>query len=138
MISVVETTDLATCHALRRKVFIEEQAVPEEDELDDRDEGAVHLLASVGDRPMGSARLLLEGATATIGRVCVVPEARGTGLGRTLMLAALDSLRARGITRAELGAQCQAIGFYEALGFVAEGPEYMDAGIAHRHMILPL
>ncbi len=138
MISVAETTDLAICHALRRTVFIEEQAVPEEDELDDRDADAVHLLATVDGRAMGSARLLLDGPTATIGRVCVLAEARGTGLGKALMRAALDSLRARGVTTAELGAQVHAIGFYEALGFVAEGPEYMDAGIPHRHMVLAL
>lgn len=60
MILVVETTDLAACHALRRRVFIEEQAVPEDDERDGRDSGAVHLLVSLDGRSLGAARLLLE------------------------------------------------------------------------------
>lgn len=133
---IAETDDLATCHALRRAVFVNEQGVPPDEEWDDRDAGAVHLLAR-GDegQPLGTARLRLDGFTGHIGRVCVLPVARGTGLGAALMHAALDALRARGAARAELGAQCHALGFYEKLGFVAEGPVYDDAGIPHRHMI---
>lgn len=136
----IETTsDIDTCRALRRAVFIEEQGIREEDEWDDLDGEAIHLLAWQGGAPVGTARILTQGGTGKIGRVCVLPEARGTGLGRQLICAGMDVLRARpGITRAKLGAQTHAIGFYEKLGFVADGPIYDDAGIPHRDMIREL
>ena len=128
------TADFPACAAIRRRVFIEEQNVPEALELDDLDATAVHLLATQDGRPVGTARLLIEGETAKIGRVALLPEARGTGAGAALMRAALDELRARGVRAAKLGAQTYAIGFYEKLGFTACGPEYDDAGIPHRDM----
>lgn len=131
---ITVTDDFPACAAIRRRVFIEEQNVPEELELDDLDATAVHLLASRDGRPVGTARLLIDGETAKIGRVALLPEARGTGAGAALMRAALDELRARGIRTAKLGAQTHAIGFYEKLGFTAYGPEYDDAGIPHRDM----
>ena len=133
------TTDLAVCHALRRAVFIEEQGVSEAEEMDNQDESAIHLLAWHEGRPVGSARILLAGDTGKIGRVCVLPHARGTGLGAALIRAALDVLRVQpGVRRAKLGSQTHAIAFYEKLGFAAYGPEYPDAGIPHRDMVLEL
>ncbi|WP_295046868.1 GNAT family N-acetyltransferase [uncultured Paracoccus sp.] len=132
---IAETTDLAACHALRRAVFIDEQGVSEAEEMDDQDAGAIHLLARLDGLPVGTARIVLKGPTGKIGRVCVLPQARGTGLGAALIRAALDVLCARpGLRQAELGAQTHAIGFYEKLGFVAHGPVYDDAGIPHRDM----
>ncbi|MCC5963400.1 MAG: GNAT family N-acetyltransferase [Rhodobacteraceae bacterium] len=130
------TDDLQTCLALRRVVFIEEQKVPEAEEVDGRDDDALHLLAQIDGVPVGCARLLLSGETGKIGRVCVLGNLRGQGIGAALIRTALEVLRDRpGITQARLGAQIHAIGFYEALGFAAEGPEYLDAGIRHRDMI---
>ena len=131
---ITVTDDFGACAAIRRKVFVEEQNVPEEIELDELDAGAVHLLATRDGRPVGTARLLIDGETAKIGRVALLREERGTGTGAALMRAALDELRARGVTTAKLGAQTYAIGFYEKLGFTAYGPEYDDAGIPHRDM----
>ncbi|RKT32639.1 ElaA protein [Roseovarius halotolerans] len=129
------TGDLETCLALRRRVFIEEQGVSEADEQDGRDGAAQHLLARLDGRPVGCARILLRGESAKIGRVCVLPGARGAGLGAALIGACLDHLRGQaGVTRAVLGAQTHALGFYERLGFVAFGEPYMDAGIPHRDM----
>jgi len=136
---IAATTDIAACRALRRTVFIEEQGVSEADEIDDLDGQAIHLLATVDGVPMGSARLLTYGEVGKIGRVCVLKAARGTGLGGALMRAAVAQFRSLpGITKVKLGAQTHALGFYERLGFVAEGPEYMDAGIPHRDMVLML
>ena len=137
-VKIEPTRDIATCRHLRRVVFIEEQGVPEEDELDDKDDDAIHLLATVDGEPAGSARLLLMGDTGKIGRVCVLPDHRGTGLGAALIRAALAELRARGMATAKLGSQTHAIPFYERLGFTPTGPEYMDAGIPHRDMTLTL
>lgn len=139
MIEIATSRDITTCRLLRRRVFIEEQGVSEADELDDLDDEAIHLLAHLDGRAVGSARLLLRGETGKIGRVCVLAEARGRGLGAALIRAALAELRGHpGLTQAKLGAQTHALGFYERLGFVAIGPVYDDAGIPHRDMISPL
>ena len=129
------TRDIATCQHLRRVVFIEEQGVSEEDEVDGLDASAIHLLAFDEGGAVGTARLLVKGAVGKIGRVCVLPSARGTGLGAALIRAALEELRRQpGVAEAYLGSQSHATGFYEKLGFVVEGDEFIDAGIPHRHM----
>jgi len=87
------TRDIATCQHLRRIVFIDEQGVSEADEVDGLDDQAIHLLAWDGDRPVGTARMLVQGTTGKIGRVCVLAEARGAGLGAALIQAALEELR---------------------------------------------
>ena len=129
------TRDIPTCQALRRVVFIDEQGVSEADELDGMDGRAIHLLAWDGDCPAGTARILVKGTEGKIGRVCVLPEMRGLGLGAALIGVALEVLRDQPrVTEACLGAQSHATGFYEKLGFVVEGEEFLDAGIPHRHM----
>lgn len=133
------TRDIATCQRLRRVVFIEEQGVSEADEVDGRDAEAIHLLAFAGDDPVGTARLLVKGDKGKIGRVCVLREARGTGLGAALIRAALDQFRAMpGVRTVTLGSQSHATGFYAALGFRVVGDEFIDAGIPHREMVLDL
>lgn len=136
---IAVTRDIATCLELRRIVFIDEQGVSESDERDGLDDQAVHLLARLGGRPVGSARLLTMGQTGKIGRVCVLAEQRGTGLGAALIAAAIHQFRTMpGVANVKLGAQTHALGFYEKLGFVPYGPEYDDAGIPHRDMMLVL
>ncbi|MFE3838935.1 GNAT family N-acetyltransferase [Pseudogemmobacter sonorensis] len=141
MIRRATPDELDLCLALRRRVFIEEQGVSEAEEIDGRDADAIHLLAEEGGRVLGTARLLLPpgGRIGKIGRVCVLPEARGTGLGAALIRAALDECRRHPtVQEARLGAQTHALGFYQRLGFQPFGPEYLDAGITHRDMKLPL
>lgn len=133
------TEDLATCLELRRVVFMEEQDVSEEDERDGQDDLAHHILARRDGRPVGCARILIDGTTAKIGRVCVLADQRGTGLGQALVSACLSHLKSKpGITRAILGAQTHALGFYEQLGFVSYGEDFLDAGIPHRMMESPV
>ncbi|WP_394180089.1 GNAT family N-acetyltransferase [Yoonia maritima] len=137
MIKVV--TDYAPCIALRRSVFMDEQGISEAEEMDDLDDSAIHLLATVDGRPVGTARLLINGETGKIGRICVLKDQRGTGLGAKLVVAAMDHLRTiPSVIRAKLSAQDHAISFYERLGFVAEGPFYDDAGIPHKDMVRQL
>lgn len=131
------TDDLATCHALRRVVFIEEQGVAQDLEVDGLDGECLHLLAVAEGVPAGTARIYVKDSTAKIGRVCVLPEYRGTGLGAALIVKALEVSKGRA-TLAKLGAQTHALGFYERLGFTAFGPVYDDAGIPHRDMKCPL
>lgn len=136
---ITRSDDLDACLSVRFTVFVQEQAVPIELERDAYDDSAIHLLATDGDRPVGTARILLKGETGKIGRVAVLAEQRGTGLGRRLIMACLAELEAMPeIRMASLGAQTHALGFYEKLGFVAEGPEFDDAGIPHRMMSRPV
>ncbi len=138
-VKIAVTEDLRTCQALRRTVFIEEQNVPEADEVDGRDAGAVHLLARVDGRPVGTARLLVSGDSGKIGRVCVLAEMRGKGIGARLIEAAVREFAANpAIGKVKLSAQINALSFYERLGFTAEGDEYLDAGIVHRDMFRTL
>lgn len=137
MIRIV--SDYAPCLALRRQVFIAEQGISEADEMDDLDDAAVHLLATHDGQPVGTARILINGKIGKIGRICVLSEQRGKGLGADLVNAGLDYLRTQqGVTRAKLGAQDHAIGFYAGLGFAPVGPFYDDAGIPHQDMIRDL
>ncbi len=137
--AIDRTADIATCQAIRRAVFIDEQGVSEADEVDGLDGVAIHLLAIRAGVPVGTARLLVDAAYGKIGRVAVLAEARGMGLGAALVRAAVAELRAMpGVRVAKLGAQLHALGFYERLGFVATGPVYLDAGIEHRDMVLTL
>lgn len=132
---IIETNDLETCLQLRRVVFIDEQNVPEDEEVDEYDKTATHLLAFDGDTPVGTARIIVQGEVGKIGRVCVLQTHRGTGLGADLINAALDHLRSLpDLTTARLGAQTYALGFYQRLGFTAYGDEYIDAGILHFDM----
>lgn len=132
-VEISETRDITTCLALRRTVFIEEQGVSEADEIDEFDDDALHLLAMNNGKPIGCARILITDTTAKIGRVCVLKSDRGTGLGAELIRACLQvCANQSGVTRATLGAQTHALGFYEKLGFTAYGAVFDDAGIDHQ------
>ena len=120
---------------IRRVVFIEEQGVSREEEWDGRDGACRHFLALQEGRPVGTARLLPD---AHIGRVAVLAEARGAGIGVALMRAAIEAARRDGHPAVELAAQTHALAFYARLGFAAHGPEFLDAGIPHRNMRLSL
>ena len=135
-VEITQTQDIAACRLLRRVVFIEEQGVAEADEVDDQDDAALHLLARLDGAAVGSARLLVKDDQGKIGRVCVLAPARGAGIGAELIRASVEIFRAMPVIKTvKLGAQTHALGFYAALGFVAIGPEYLDAGIMHRDMV---
>ena len=120
------------CYDIRKAVFVEEQAVPLELEMDEYDDVAVHfLMRDTAQTPLATARLLDKHGLAKIGRVAVLKDARGLGLGLTLMQFVIEEARRRGFTEAVLDSQTYAIPFYERLGFTAEGNEFDDAGIPH-------
>ena len=140
-----DPADLEACFAVRKEVFVGEQGVPEDIEYDAYDAVALHVLAVRDDGvPLGTGRLLHGQAAAakvdgdlsvgSLGRLAVTREARGLGVGVALVRAIEDAARARGLTAVDLHAQTHALGFYERLGYAAYGPEYPEAGIAHRAM----
>lgn len=117
---------------VRHAVFVDEQKVPAQMEVDELDPLSLHALAFDGaGRVLGTGRLLPDGH---IGRMAVLRQARGNGVGSALLAALMQAARARGDREVALSAQTHAIAFYERFGFVAEGEEYDDAGIPHRLM----
>ena len=127
-------------YSIRKRVFIEEQGVPEEMELDEFDLNAQHALAYADSECIGTARLVTLsesiGSIGRIGRMAVLPKYRGQGVGRRLLEALLKASQSQDIKQVELHAQVSVIPFYEQFGFIAQGDIYDEAGIAHRDMIL--
>lgn len=116
---------------IRFEVFVDEQNVPAEIELDEHDGVCVHVIARAGGVAVGTGRLLPDGH---IGRMAVLKAWRGQGVGAAMLTCLTELARTRGDERVALSAQTHALGFYRRHGFVEEGPEYDDAGIPHRAM----
>ena len=124
-------------YSIRKRVFVEEQGVPEEMELDEFDLNARHALAYADSECIGTARLVtLTENIGRIGRMAVLPKYRGQGVGRRLLEALLKAAQSQAIKQVELHAQVTVIPFYEQFGFIAQGDIYDEAGIPHRDMIL--
>lgn len=134
-ICVVSWQDKAVAlRDIRTAVFIYEQQVPEDLEWDEFDPVSLHVLAlNPNDQPIGTARLLPDGH---IGRMAVLKEWRGKGIGSAMLQRILEESSHRGMPKAMLNAQMAAIKFYEKFGFQVSGEEFMEAGIPHVKMIL--
>lgn len=140
----IELSAWSEAHAeamrIRESVFVEEQGVPAELELDHHDPQCVHALArDETGRAVGTGRLLppeSHGAriVSHVGRMAVLKEWRGRGVGGALLARLIDAARERGDTEIALSAQIHAQGFYRAHGFLEEGEEFTEAGIPHRTM----
>lgn len=149
---------LEECHRVRREVFVDEQHVPLDLEMDELDEEAIHFIArsvpptaadptasaspNTRTRPdapaCGTARMRVLGDHAKAERVAVIQSARKLGVGQALMVAIEELASRLGLAEVHLNAQTTAIPFYERIGYRAEGPEFDDAGIPHRFMRKPL
>lgn len=124
--------DFADLRAVREPVFVVEQQVPIEEEWDELDPQCRHVIArDAANRPIGTGRLTPE---RKIGRMAVLAEWRGKGVGDALMEALMDEARALGWPEVSLNAQTHAMPFYARHGFEAFGEEFMEAGIPHRKM----
>lgn len=121
--------------AIRRAVFIEEQQVPEALEWDGCDAAARHVLAWVDSAPVATGRLLPSGH---IGRMAVLAEFRGKGIGTAVLRMLIALARKAGLAEVVLDAQVQAAGFYQTHGFISSGETFLDAGILHVQMRLCL
>lgn len=121
--------------AVRTEVFVVEQQVSPELEIDGLDPDCIHAAAMAGSRVIGTARLLPE---ARIGRMAVLGAWRGRGVGARILDMLLAAAHDRGDAEVRLAAQVGAMGFYARHGFVAAGEEFLEAGLRHRHMILKL
>jgi predicted GNAT family N-acyltransferase len=117
--------------SIREQVFIREQGVPAELELDAADAVSRHVIALVRGQGIGTGRLLPD---AHIGRMAVIPAWRGKGVGSALLESLIEIARSLGMRQVILNAQLHALPFYQRHGFRPEGEEFLDAGNAHRRM----
>lgn len=125
--------------AIREAVFIREQGVPAELEWDEFDADCVHLIAKdAAQNAIGTARLLLQDAHGAVGRMAVLKEWRGKGVGGALMRRLLEEAMKHQIHQVALNAQTYAVGFYTKFGFQQLGKQFMEAGIPHVRMVLRL
>ena len=123
----------ARAHAapIRFTVFVEEQGVPIDIELDGQDVLSVHAIVFDEEKPVATGRLLPDGH---IGRMAVLKDWRRRGIGALMLQSLMQRAKERGYPEVALSAQIQAVPFYRAHGFVAEGEEYLEAGIRHQAM----
>ena len=122
--------------SVREMVFIKEQYVPVGLEWDGLDEVATHLLVlDASSQAIACARILPSGH---IGRMAVLKDWRGLGIGRAVLTHAIAFCQAQGFNTIQLSAQKHALGFYKQAGFVVSSSEYMDAGIPHYDMELSI
>ena len=135
---VENASELGLAYYIRFKVFVDEQNVPPELELDEHDEAAVHMLALENETPVGCGRLVFFEGYARIGRVAVLKEYRGRGFAKMICEALIDIARNEGVSKIVLDSQCSAEGLYRKLGFAPEGEVFDDAGIDHIRMVREL
>jgi predicted GNAT family N-acyltransferase len=116
---------------IRFTVFVHEQGVCESEELDALDSVCVHAVIYQDGFAIATGRLCPDGR---IGRMAVLKDFRGQGFGGQILRALIAAANERGQHETYLHAQIHALGFYSRYGFVAEGPEFEEAGIRHRGM----
>jgi len=123
--------DLTDCHLVRRIVFMGEQQISEELEMDGTDSDSEHLVLYENGRPVATGRLIMVAEKMHIGRMAVLKEHRGKGLGALTMKYCIEKAVEQGHKKLYVHAQTYAREFYEKLGFVGYGEEFDDAGIPH-------
>lgn len=114
---------------VRKTVFVDEQKVPLEIEMDEYDPQCRHVLAyNNNNHPIGTGRIDPKGK---IGRMAVLPQYRGKGIGKRILETLIQYGRDNGLGQFYLSAQLHAVGFYEKSGFMRYGEEFEEAGIMH-------
>ncbi len=126
--------DIKAVYSLRFEVFVEEQNVPPEIELDGEDAHALHIMAEENGETVGCARLIIDGGEGHIGRLAVKKACRGSGVGTEICRFIIGHCRRLGCKRIWLNSQIQAVSFYERLGFMPVGERFFEAGIEHMEM----
>ncbi len=135
IIRVKNEAEMELVREIRMEVFVREQGVPVELEMDELDNEAIHVLAYVDGIPAGCGRLLIKGDRAKLGRVAVKKEMRRDGIGSGICKLLISIADESGAQMIYLGAQLTAVKFYKSLGFEEEGEVFVEAGIEHINMV---
>lgn len=133
---VNSSDDLIRVLMIRAIVFMEEQGIRHDDEMDGHDLAALHVLGEMDGEPVACGRIRYQGDRAFLQRLAVREAWRGQGIGSKLLQFMLQQCRQDGFSRFELHAQTRAIRFYRGHGFATCGEEFEEAGIPHVHMRL--
>ncbi|MBS4188913.1 GNAT family N-acetyltransferase [Bacillus sp. FJAT-49705] len=126
--------ELQDAFSIRKIVFIDEQQVPEEEEIDQYEDSSVHFIAYEGDTPIGAGRFRSIEGIGKVERICVLKEHRKSGAGKAIMEEIENCAKRKGFNKLKLNAQTHAIPFYSGLGYEIASKEFLDAGIPHRTM----
>jgi predicted GNAT family N-acyltransferase len=129
--TVKSKEELAQAYHVRMVVFVEEQNVPAEEELDAHDKVSTHFIGYEDKEVIAVSRLRFSDDYGKLERICVLKEHRGKSHGSHLIEAMEAAIIEKGYTKAKLNAQTRAVSFYERLGYVVVSGEFMDAGIPH-------
>lgn len=116
---------------IREKVFINEQHVPAQEEMDEHDELAVHFLGMINEESIATSRLRFVDQYGKLERICVLPDYRGQSFGKQMILFMEKTIAENGYTMAKLNAQTHAEEFYKRLGYETVSDIFLDAGIPH-------
>ncbi|SFA78227.1 MULTISPECIES: GNAT family N-acetyltransferase [unclassified Bacillus (in: firmicutes)] len=133
--AVTNPDQLEEAFAIRKTVFVEEQQVPMEEEIDEYENDCTHFVLYEEGKPIGAGRFRELDDYGKVERICVLKENRHGGSGKAIMEAIENFAVKEGFKKLKLNAQTQAIPFYEKLGYQAVSDEFLDAGIPHRTMI---
>ncbi|MEH7886394.1 GNAT family N-acetyltransferase [Bacillus sp. JJ1609] len=134
-VRIVETEqELADAFDVRRTVFVAEQKVPEEEEIDQHESEAIHFVLYNEEKAAGAGRFRVLDGIGKVERICVLKEHRKTGAGVAVMNKIEEYAKSQGITTLKLNAQTHAIPFYSRLGYETVSGEFLDAGIPHKTM----
>lgn len=123
--------DLEKAFAIRVEVFVNEQGVPLDIEVDEYDEIAEHVLVYYDNKPVGAARWRMVDNMAKLERICVLAAYRQYGLGKAIVTSLEEAVKKQGLTKAKLHGQVQAADFYKKLGYKQMSDEFMEDGIEH-------
>jgi len=138
-IIVVETQEeMDDAFQVRMKVFVEEQKVPPEEEIDDNEKTSIHFVGYEAGTPAAASRLRFTSEYGKLERICILKEHRGKHYGQKIIKVMEDKIIAKGYKKAKLNAQTHAEGFYSHLGYRTVSGEFMDAGIPHVTMVKDL
>lgn len=133
-----EQEDLNKAFDLRKLVFVQEQNVPEEMELDEFDKDAIHVIAKYDNKVIGTGRMVIEGDKGRVGRMAVEKESRNKGVGKELLTLLEQVAQKKNLKEIYLHAQVHAKTFYEKLGYIPRGKVFDEAGIDHIEMFKPI
>ncbi|MFO1445579.1 GNAT family N-acetyltransferase [Bacillus sp. Bva_UNVM-123] len=131
---VNDEKELQDAFSVRKTVFVHEQLVPIEEEIDQYDESAVHFVLYEDENPIGAGRFRILDGIGKVERICVLKDKRKTGAGKVIMEKIEEYADSQGISHVKLNAQTQAIPFYQKLKYEVVSDEFLDAGIPHRTM----
>lgn len=127
--------ELEHAYKVRMNVFVEEQNVPSEEELDELDASATHFITYDDMLPIAASRLRFVDEYGKLERICVLKDYRGKSYGKQIILEMEKVIAAKGYKKAKLNAQTHAENFYRKLGYQTVSGEFLDAGIPHVTMI---